>query len=133
MIGLVGVVDEHSHALNYDLMQCGSRLRDWPYNGVTWGDLLSLVTHAQPQTATFKALNPQWQQDAHVDLLRSAEVSLRWLVWAKTKDGKAGRNIPEPFLFPWEKDPADAAIAGDSMTLDEAADWLKWDRELNSD
>lgn len=133
MIGLVGIVDEHPHALNYDLMRCGARLRDWPYNGVSWGDLLTLVTHAQPDGATFKALNPRWQQNTDTDLLRSVDVSLRWLVWAKTKDGQHGRNIPEPFLFPWEQDAADAPIAGDSMTLDEAADWLQWDRELKSD
>jgi hypothetical protein len=78
-------------------------------------------------------LNPHWQQRVDTDLLRSVEVSLRWLVWAKTKDGLAGRNMPEPWLFPWEQDPADAAIAGDAMTFDEASDWLKWDRELNSD
>lgn len=131
MIGLVGVVDEHPGALNYDLMRCGSRLRDWPYNGVTWGDLLSLVQYAQPDSATFKALNPQWQQDVDTDLLRSIEVSARWLVWAKTQDAKAGRNIPEPWLFPWEQ-PADEAIKGDAMTLDEAADWLQWSRELNN-
>lgn len=131
MILLVGVVDEHPGALNYDLMRCGSRLRDWPDNGVTWGDLLALVEFAQPDSATFKAMNPQWQQDVSTDLLRSIEVSLRWLVWAKTQDGQKGRNAPEPWLFPWEE-PADEAIKGDAMTLAEAADWLKWSRELNN-
>jgi hypothetical protein len=132
MTQLVDIIDEHPHALNYDLMRCGSRLRDWPDNGVSWGDLVSLVTHAQPDSATFKALNPHWQQDVSTDLLRSIEASLRWLQWAKTPDAPKGRNIPEPFLWPWEQ-PEDESIKGDAMTLDEAADWLKWDRELKSD
>lgn len=131
MMLLVDLVDEHPGALNYDLMRCGARLRDWPDNGVTWGDLLTLVEYAQPESATYKVLNPEWPQNTDTDLLRSVEVSLRWLVWAQTKDGVAGRNVPEPWLFPWERDPDDAAIAGDSMTLAEAADWLQWDRELN--
>jgi hypothetical protein len=132
MTQLVDLIDEHHHALNYDLMRCGSRLRDWPDNGVTWGDLVSLVTHAQPDSATFKAMNPQWQQDVSTDLLRSIEVSLRWLQWAKTPDAPKGRNVPEPFLWPWEQ-PEEESIKGDAMTLAEAADWLKWDRELKSD
>ena len=53
-------------------------------------------------------------------------------MWAQTKDGRAGRNAPEPFLFPWEQ-PPDLSMVGDAMTLDEARDWLKWDRELQSD
>ena len=31
-------------------------------------------------------------------LLASAADSLRWLVWAKTEDGRKNRNRPEPFL-----------------------------------
>lgn len=132
-MALVDLVDEHPGALNYDLMRCGVRLRDWPDNGVTWGDLLDVVEQAQPDSATYKALNPEWVQTVDTDLLRSMETSLRWLVWAKTADGLKGRNQPQPFLFPWEQDPTDAAITGDAMTFAEAADWLKWDQELMTD
>lgn len=32
--------------------------------------------------------------------MRSIEYSLRWLVWAKTKDGQKGRRKPKPVQAP---------------------------------
>lgn len=58
-------------------------------------------------------------------LLRSIDYSLRWLAWAKTKDGQSGRNRPDWISFPWEQSPDDG-IRGDAMLLDEAAEWLGW-------
>lgn len=132
MRSLVDIVDEHPLAINHDLMRCGARLRQWPEGGVSWFDLVSLIEHAQPDSAIYKALNPRWAQTVETDLLRSMEARLRWLQWAKGPDAKANRNIPEPWLFPWERIESES-IAGDSMTLEEAADWLQWGQELNSD
>lgn len=134
MIGLVDLLDEPSHrdAVAYDLMRCGKNLRDWPDNGVTWGDLHVLVTKAQPGSAVFSSMNPSWQHTHELELARSIDHSLRWLVWAKTKDAAANRNAPDPYRFPWEPAPPEEVGMGgaDSMTLDEVRDFLGWENEL---
>lgn len=92
------------------------------------------MTCAQPETATFKALNPQWQHTLEVEFLRSIEYTSRWLQWAQTADasgetprpapaGKRPRNIPKPLPLPWDPQPKPEPSA---MTLTEAADWLGW-------
>lgn len=66
---------------------------------------------------------------------RSVEYVERWLQWAKTEDGSKNRNAPEPERFPWEPKPVAAfGVHGsgvDSMTWDEAADWLGWSVEMH--
>lgn len=61
-----------------------------------------------------------------LELLRSIDLSLRWLVWAKTRDGAKGRNQPEPYRFPWEDQPERGGFRGDPMTTDEADRFLGW-------
>lgn len=129
MIALVDVIDEHPDAIEYDLMRCGARLRDFPRAGVSWRDMYVLITQAQPDSAAFKALNPHWQRTPELDLLRSIEHSLRWLRWAKTEDAKRNRDIPEPHRFPWDPEP-EGVMRGDVMTLDEADDFLGWSAEM---
>ena len=131
MIALVDLIDEHSDAIEYDLMRCGSRLRDFPDGGVTWRDLAVLVRQCQPESAIFKALNPHWQQSPELEFLRQMEHTLRVLVWQQTKDGATGRNEPELIPLPWDPEP-DGVIRGDVMTMDEAADWLGWDVPISA-
>lgn len=57
--------------------------------------------------------------------MREMEHSLRWLCWAKTEDGRRGRNVPEPIRFMWEHN-EDEGYVGDAMTGQQAADWLGW-------
>ena len=73
-----------------------------------------VVTCAQPDTATFKALNPDWQHTLEVEFLRSIEYTNRWNQWAQTADatgetpkpvGKKPRNIPKPVPLPWDPPP----------------------------
>ncbi len=128
MTGLVDVLDEHSDAIAYDLLRCGARLRDFPDNGITWGDLLVLVRQAQPDTATYKALNPHWQQTAETDFLRAILHAAQIANWQRTEDGSKGRNAPDPFQWPWERDDGDQP---DAMSWEEAADWLGWQDEMN--
>lgn len=130
MIALVDLIDEHPDAVAHDLMRCGARLRDFPSERVTWGDLAVLVRAAQPDSAIYKALNPAWAHTHELELLRGAEFSLRWLVWSKTEAGAKNRDRPEPYRFPWEAEPEGEAIRGDAMTADEAADFLGWTEEM---
>lgn len=130
MKALVDAVDEHAEAVEYDLMRCGARLRDWPDGGVSWRDLWVLIRQAQPGSAVYKALTPHWQRTPELQLLQSVELSLRVLAWQQTADGQKGRNAPEPAWLPWDEKPEDDAIRGDAMTVDEALDWLGWSREM---
>lgn len=88
-----------------------------------------MVVQAQPNTATYKALNPRWLQTDELDFLRQIEHEQRILIWQQTKDGHKGVNAPEPHLWPWEKEELDEArgvIKGDSVSWDEAARRLGW-------
>lgn len=73
-----------------------------------------------------RSLEPAVAGQLDTQLLRSIEYSLRWLSWAKTEDGKRNRNRPEWVRFPWETPAKGDGFRGDSMDLDEAADWLGW-------
>ncbi len=55
--------------------------------------------------------------------------ALRWLVWAKTKDGEKGRRRPEPLQRPGIKEP-ESRIPKDVVALpvDEVARRLKLPR-----
>ena len=124
---LVDLVDEHSEAIEYDLIRAGARLRDWPYGGVSWRDLYVMVRQAQPDSATYKALNPQWQASNDVELMRSMDLHLRILAWQQTVDGQKGRNVPQLVLWPWEQ----PALEHDVMDWDEAAAFLGWESEMS--
>lgn len=89
-----------------------------------------LVTCAQPDTATFKALNPEWQHTIDVELLRSMEYRLRWLQWAKTSDAEKRRNVPEPSPLPWDPKPKTDAYKGDALPVDELNQVLGWTPEM---
>jgi hypothetical protein len=86
-----------------------------------------LVTCAQPDTATFKALNPDWQHTLEVELLRAIEHPLRWLMWAKTEDAhkKPPRNVPKHLPLPWDGQPKDE-VKPTAMTIAEANEFLGW-------
>lgn len=102
------------------------RLRGFPSPELTWRDLHVIVTCAPPDSPLARSMEPAVAGQLDTQLLRSIEYSLRWLSWAKTKDGHAGRNRPEWVRFPWESAPRSDAMRGDSMGLDEAAEWLGW-------
>ena len=127
MIGLLDLIDEHPEAVAYDMIRVGSRLRDFPSPDLTWGDLLTMVRWAQPDTAIYKAVNPHWQQTPELELLRAMEHTLRVLAWQKTEAGSKGRDVPEPVPFPWDAPPS---RENDSVSWDEAAHLLGWEAEM---
>jgi hypothetical protein len=125
--GLRVVLAEHSGAVEYDLLHLGKNLDDLGTPALSWRDLLVIVTHAQPETATFKALNPEWQHTNEVEFLRSIEYRLRWLQWVKTEDAKRHpKSPPEPWALPWDPKPKSDAYKGDAVPIDELNDFLGW-------
>lgn len=124
------ILADHSGAVSYDLLRAGLRLRWLASERLTWADLSVFVAGAigDRGSALHRAVNPRHEQTLELDMLRSVEFSLRWLKWAKTEDAKRSRNIPEPWLFEWEK-PVNE-YAGDPMTVEEMNDFLGWAIEL---
>ena len=116
-------------AIEHDLLLIGRHIDELGVT-LTWRDLFVLVKWAQPDSATYKAMNPQWVSNAETELLRSIELTNRVLVWQQTKDGHAGRNAPKPHRWPWEGDAkrADGATRGDSVSWEEAEE--RWGRDM---
>lgn len=137
MIALVDILDEHEPAVTYDLLRCGARLRDFPHDGVTWGDLKALVSQAGPDTAIFRSVNPDWiPPEAEATQLARAQVSfarsllhssemLRWTLAGGESSGPAPSASPLPWDEPdepeWAIDPLDwddaAAALGDDPRM----------------
>lgn len=99
MIQLVGLVNEHPRALNYDLMRVGHRLRDLDDSGsgLTLGDLLDLVSYADPSMALYRVLNPEWEWDLTNQLLAFLIDHHQMQAWAEGgKKGPKPKPIPRP-------------------------------------
>ena len=122
---------EHRGALSADLRRYyGCNLVDVLAGRVaTLREVADWVAHLPPEAATFRDARPDWQHDHSLEILRRVLLSVER---AAVFTGKtAGFKIDEPTLyrFPWEADP-DEGIRGDSMDVDEAADWLGWTDEM---
>jgi len=79
----------------------GLRLRDLGSERLTWTDLRAIVRHSPVDSALIRAKEPErsrWGVSEY--LLAVIADSLRWLVWAKTKDAKRNRNRPKPIPRP---------------------------------
>ena len=98
-----------------------------PDCGLPVWEVAAFVAHLPPESATVRAVAPEAAHTHTDEMLRSVDQAVRWLVWVQTKDRQYGRNYPEPYRFPWEDVPAVAGgYRGDSMTTDEAAEFLGW-------
>lgn len=79
----------------------GLRLRDLGTDRLTWSDLKAIVRHAPTTSALVRAQEPERSRWGVTEyLLAIIADSLRWLVWAKTKDAKRRRNQPKPIPRP---------------------------------
>lgn len=104
IFGLLTLVDgEHKEALERDLIDLGLRLRDAGSPGFEWADLRAIVRWAPKSSALYRSMYLPDEDSAwglQEMLLAAIADSLRWLQWAKTKDGARGRNMPEPIPRP---------------------------------
>jgi hypothetical protein len=95
------VIDKHGEALEADLIDRGLRLRWCPSPDFTWRDLHLFVKFADMDSKLMRSMYPDkagWTLTNQL-LAIIADV-LRWLQWAKTKDGMKGYNQPEPIPRP---------------------------------
>lgn len=133
--GLRGLIDDHSEAVERDLIGLGLRLRWLGTERLTWRDLLVIVRTSGPGSEIFHAMHDDLPRPYDVEFLalsmhRSSEYTQRWLQWAKTEDGSKNKNAPEPERFPWEPKP-EGLYAHESMTWEEADDWFGWSAEMH--
>lgn len=73
----------------------------------------------QPESWTYRALNPDWEWGLANQLMADQADSLRWLVWAKTEDGQKNRHLPAPITRPGTADWQDAGDRPKGMDVDE--------------
>lgn len=66
----------------------------------SWRHLADLAACLPHESATIRELSPANLWGPQEYLLASIADSLRWLVWAKTRDGSRGRNMPKPIPRP---------------------------------
>ena len=97
------LIDNHKDALEYELIRHGLRLRQLGSPMLSWRDIWAIVANLQRGTPLARAIDPSmaWTQTDY--WLQSIEYSLRWLVWAKTKDGSKNRKKPKPVEAPKPK------------------------------
>ncbi|MFC9967856.1 DUF5361 domain-containing protein [Nocardia sp. JW2] len=90
-----------------------------------WADLRAIVKHLPIESALLRTMYPEssrWQVAEH--LLADVSDSLRWLVWARTDDGRRGRNRPEPIQRPGVK--SDRERLGTATQLEQMNEFLGW-------
>jgi hypothetical protein len=94
-------LDKHGRALESDLIALGLRLRWCPCEWFNWHDLIIIIEHSSVDSQLYKSMHPDDAGWTLTNLLLAtiADV-LRWLQWAKTKDGAKNRNQPDPIPRP---------------------------------
>ena len=86
-----------------------------------------LVRQAQPDSAIFKALNPEWWVTPELSMLRSMEHGIRVLAWQKSKDASSGANYPDPIYLTDSERRAGGKYGTNAVPLNEMADFLGWE------
>ncbi|WP_431953980.1 DUF5361 domain-containing protein [Nocardia lijiangensis] len=125
ILGLDALVQEHGEAIEYDLIGLGLRLRLLGTEALTWADLKAIVRHLPLESALLRVMYPdahQWQVGQH--LLAEVADSLRWLMWAKTDDGRRGRNRPDLIPRPGVKSRREKV--GTATELGQMNEFLGW-------
>lgn len=119
---LCELIDQHSEAIESDLLERGYRLADVGVR-YSWRDLLVMVRRFQavPTTATSRSIHGErWSV---TDQLLAAVVDLLQVGnWQRQKSKSAPR--PKPLQRPWEKAKTRSFGSG-AIPISQFADW--WD------
>lgn len=108
----------------------GMSLAEARERGIGLLEVADMVAHLPREGAVHRAANPHWQASPEIELLRELEFGVRVLAWQNSRDGQRGLNVPERIRLPWDPAP-EGSLRGDSMSWDEAADWLGWQHEMD--
>lgn len=84
----------------------------------TWRDLKVFVQHANLETSLARIEHPDKADWGKTNMLLADAVdALKWLVWAKTRDGSKNRNQPTPIERPGVQ-PAARRVKGEAVPID---------------
>lgn len=122
IVALLGLIDEHSLPLEYELIKLGLRLRECPSPAFNWRDLWVIVENMGRDSAVYKAIHPDddttWTNDTY--LLANVVDALTAHLW-QAGGGKGPRPKPLPR-------PGDTVThRGDVMSMEEMREFLGWD------
>ena len=126
---LLALIEEHSEAVEYELITHGLRLRWLGSEGFNWRDLLVLVKHSPESSALFRSVHgaeqSEWTLTNH--LLAAVADSAAWLVWSKTEDASRKRNRPKPIQRPGITDDSKKQIGSGTLEIEAMKNWLGGD------
>lgn len=117
------MISTQSQAVQADLIDRGLRLRHLGTEALTWGDLSAVIACLPPDSALFRAKRPDWMWGLPEMLAADIADSLRWLMWAKTKDAQKGRNAPKPIPRPGIARPERIGAKASVAEMNEFLDW----------
>ena len=100
LAAVLWLIDHHRDELEYELLKTGVRLRWLGRPILSWHDIYLIAVNCEAGSPLARALDKRMAWKPIDFWLRSIEYILRWLVWAKTKDGQKGRRKPKPVQPP---------------------------------
>lgn len=130
-LSLLSLIEEHSEAIEFDLLERKYRLRwldDPAGNDFNWRDLWVLVRHLGPDSALHIAMHgrqeSEWTLANHLLAMTVENTSL--LVWMKTKDAQRDHpmNRPKPIFRPGVEDDSKKTIGGDTLVIEDMIAFL---------
>lgn len=100
---LLELYDEHSEALEYDLIALGLRWRDVPSRDLDWGDVRAIVLSSPRTSALRRARDPErsaW--DANTYVLANVVEELSVVAYLLSRIRGAHPKRPKPYPRPGE-------------------------------
>jgi len=130
ILGLARLIQQHGEAIEYDLIRHGLRLRDLGTPSFDWRDLLVIVKHLGPESATVRAASPDQAGWGLTEQLLAALVDAVQIGnWQR--QGRTHSPRPKPIPRPGVKDRTRTIGRGRGTT---AAEFDRWrSRKLGGD
>ncbi len=115
----------HPQAVKADLFDRGRDLRELGSKNLPWDVFAAFIDtlRLRPESALYRTLNPDWMWGLPEMLAADIADSLRWLMWAKTKDAQKNKNPPKPIPRPGVKKPERIGTAISIADMNEFLDW----------
>ncbi|AYN56831.1 tail assembly chaperone [Arthrobacter phage Andrew] len=94
--GLCLLLEEHSEAIEYDLLVMGRRLDDLGTPALSWRDLLVIVKHSGPSSALVRAVQPELSAWANGTVLADLVALVADLLAAGNWQRQGKKSAPKP-------------------------------------
>lgn len=121
---LLTLLRQHREAVEYDLIALGLRLDDLGSRALTWRDLWVIIRRSPPESAVFRAQNPDsWAWGLPEQLLAAANDSLRVANWQRA--GGKRSEYPWPIPRPGVQ-PQQTSRGREPLPMDAMRKWLGW-------